>query len=449
MHKKLLLVFALLPCWASAQDTLTLESVIRIALEKNYSIRIAERNRQIAANEVTLGNAGFFPIVTAQLNRQNSYFPRFIQSRQVVIAADTVTGAPARTQDQVQDFSNRTNKSFNYGATVNWTIFDGMGMFIALDRLEELQAAGNEQAHATIEITVADVSNAYYNVIQLQQRVVAFAEALNISAQRLELAKAQYEVGSGSKLNFLAAQVDYNTDKSALIGQEQLLSNAKTSLNQLLGRAPATNFSVNDSIIVNDKLDLEAIRAQALNQNPDILVAQRNRNIAALDRRLIQSQRLPQVNVFTGYTHNNQQSRAGLFPNTNLSDVINYGVSATLTIFDGNNLNRRIQNQRITEDIRNLQLEDLKVWVEADLQRTFTDYQNALNLLQLEQENFKIATQNVEIALERYRIGVATALELREVQRNSVATASRLIDAAYNAKLAEIELQRLSSTIIQ
>jgi outer membrane protein TolC len=55
----------------------------------------------------------------------------------------------------------------------------------------------------------------------------------------------------------------------------------------------------------------------------------------------------------------------------------------------------------------------------------------------------------VEIALERYRLGVATPLELREVQRNAVATASRLIDAAYNAKLAEIELQRLSSSIIQ
>ncbi len=449
MHKKLFLVFALLPLWASAQDTLNLESVIRIALEKNYAIKIAQGNRQIAANEVTLGNAGFLPLFTAQLNRQNSYFPRFIQSRQTLVAADPTTGAPAQTVDVTQDFSNRTNKTFNYGATVNWTIFDGMGMFIAMDRLEELQAAGNEQAQATIEITVADVSSAYYNVIQLQQRVGAFRDALDISAQRLDLAKAQYEVGSGSKLNFLAAQVDFNTDKSALIGQEQLLSNAKTTLNQLLGRTPSADFTVRDSIIVNDQLNLENLRTQALSQNPDLLVAQRNRNISALDRRLVQSQRWPQVNLFTGYTHNNQQNRAGLFPNTNLSDVINYGVQATLTIFDGNNLNRRIQNQRITEDIRNLQLEDLKIRVEADVQRTFTDYRNALNLLQLESENLKIAQQNVEIALERYRLGVATPLELREVQRNSVATASRLIDAAYNAKLAEIELQRLSSSIIQ
>jgi outer membrane protein TolC len=449
MHKKLFLVFALLPLWASAQDTLNLESVIRIALEKNYAIKIAQRNKQIAANEVTLGNAGFLPLVTAQLNRQNNYFPRFRQTRQTIIPGDTAAGIPARTEDVTQDFSNRTNKLFNYGATVNWTIFDGMGMFIAMDRLEELQAAGNEQAQATIEITVADVSNAYYNIIQLQQRVGAFRNALDISAQRLDLAKAQYEVGSGSKLNFLAAQVDFNTDKSALIGQQQLLSNAKTTLNQLLGRTPSADFAVNDSIIVNDRLDLETLRAQALSQNPDLLVAQRNKSISALDRRLIQSQRLPQVNLFTGYSHNNQQNRAGLFPNTNLSDVVNYGVSATLTIFDGNNLNRRIQNQRITEDIRNLQLEDLRIRVEADVQRTFTDYRNALNLLQLEQENLKIAQQNVEIALERYRLGVATPLELREVQRNAVATASRLIDASYNAKLAETELQRLSSSIIQ
>jgi outer membrane protein TolC len=46
-------------------------------------------------------------------------------------------------------------------------------------------------------------------------------------------------------------------------------------------------------------------------------------------------------------------------------------------------------------------------------------------------------------------LGASTALELREVQRNAIDTESRLIDAEYTGKLAEIELKRLSSTIIQ
>jgi outer membrane protein TolC len=79
----------------------------------------------------------------------------------------------------------------------------------------------------------------------------------------------------------------------------------------------------------------------------------------------------------------------------------------------------------------------------------FNDYKNSLDLIELEQQNLEVARQNIDIALERYKLGVATPLELREVQRNAVATESRLIEAEYRAKVAEIELLRLSSRILQ
>jgi outer membrane protein TolC len=187
------------------------------------------------------------------------------------------------------------------------------------------------------------------------------------------------------------------------------------------------------------------MREEVFRANPNLQLAQRNRKLAELDRRLIQSERYPQINLFTGYVHGNQNNQAG-FLSRQSSDIINYGVSASLFLFNGLNIHRRAQNARIIEYIREDELQSLRIELESGLQQSYNDYLNAIELIKLEQENLNIARQNVEIAFERYRLGVSTALELREVQRNAVATESRLIDAAFNAKLAEIELLRLSNS---
>jgi outer membrane protein TolC len=427
------------PALAAAQESLTLQQAVSIALEKNYAIRIAQKNQQIVQNDYRLALSSFLPVASANLTQTNNYNLKFIQA---------LRGQPGQPTPEPRDFSNTKNSNLQAGATLNWTIFDGMGMFIAYQRLGELRAAGDENTQQAVENTVADVSNAYYNIVQQKERVEALNTALAISDQRLQLAKAQYEVGSGSKLNYLAAQVDYNTDKSTLLLQEQQLRNARTTLNQLLGRAPSTAFDISDTIIVNTQLDFEAIRQEALRNNPALKLAERSRSLAGLDRRLIQSERYPQVNLFSGYTHGSQNNQAG-FLSRQTTDVVNYGVSASVFLFNGFNIRRRVQNARIVEYIREDEIQSLRVDLESGLQQAYENYRNALELIKLEQQNLDVAQQNVEIALERYRLGVATPLELREVQRNAVATASRLIDAAYNAKLAETELQRLSSSIVQ
>jgi len=84
--------------------------------------------------------------------------------------------------------------------------------------------------------------------------------------------------------------------------------------------------------------------------------------------------------------------------------------------------------------------------LEADLYQAFVNYNNGLELLALEAANQEVAKQNVSIANDRYKIGVATSLEFREAQRNLIATQSRFIEASYQAKIAEIEIYRLSNT---
>jgi len=418
-----------------AQNTLTLEQAIAMALEKNYAIRISEKQIRIAENDNTLGNAGFLPTVTAaaQKNYTTSHLRQeFFNALQAPL-----------------DRAGVNNNNSNSGATLNWTIFDGLGMFVAQDQLEELERSGRTNAKITIENTVADISSAYYEIIRQYQRVRALRNALDISKDRLELAQAFYDVGTGSKVDFINAQVDYNGDTATYIAQVQTLRNAKIDLNALLARNTTEDFEVSDTTIVRRDISIDDLRQSLLAQNPNLVFAAQQRRLAELNVKALSAQQYPQVELLGGFNYNTSNNQAGFGLKKGRNDVWSYGARVSVNVFDGFNQRRRIQNAKINSLIVEDQESDTKNQLLAAFDRSVLSYRNSLQLVSLEQANTKLARQNVDIAFERYRVGNSTSYEFREVQRNTVAAETRLIEAEYNAKLAEIELLRLSGGMLE
>lgn len=428
-----LLMMSGLPVVAQNTDTLRLSEAIQMGLEKNYSIQIATNNKNIADNNYTLGNAGFLPTLDAiasqnyEVQDSRQLFDREINPEQIVNGA-------------------RSN-SFSASALLEWTVFDGTRMFITYDKLAELQQASAIEAQINIENTVADISAAYYSVILEQARVNVLQNSVDLSRERLRLARTKYEVGNTSRLEYLAAQVDYNADTSALIQQKEQLYNTKVDLNTFLIREPDTDFAVPNQIDANMDLSIGELREKALSSNPNLLLVRRNQHISYLEMRELEAERWPEILVNLGYGYNTSVRQAG-FVLESRANGVNYGVAARLNIFNGFNKNRQIQNARILTENRELELKDVTQQLRADLEKIFTNYTNSIILLDLESENLEIARENARIALERYRLGNSNALELREAQINAVQAESRLIDAIYSTKIAEIELLRLSGQMV-
>jgi outer membrane protein len=422
---------------AQAQGILTLDEAIKIALENNYSIKIAKSNQQIAENNNTRGNAGMLPTVTGNINKN------YVVSGVTIGLFDP--NLPAIERSGVQ------NNTGGIGVNAVWTLYDGMGMFIARDRLRELQKTTVTQLESNLENSISQVSNVYYDIIRQSRRVKNLKQGLSISNDRLKLSRDRYEVGQGSKVDYLSSQVDYNEDQAALIAQVQSLENTKISLNSLLVRNLQTDFITNDTIFFDKNLSLESLREATLKQNPLLVLADQNKKLAAMDLKLQKSAQLPQVDLVTGYNYSTLNNGAGAPQATKSLEnfAFNYGIRASINIFDGYNQKRRIQNAKISQEIANHQEGDLRNQLNTALERTFLSYKNALELIKLETENYKIARQNIDIAFERYKVGNSTAYELREVQRNAVAAETRLIEAEFNAKVTEIELLRLSSKVIE
>ena len=415
-----------------AQDTLSLSQAIQIGVESNFDIRIARNDQRVAENNKAFGGYNLLPVVAA-----DGSITKEIQDTNQKFA-----------DGRVQNVNNAQSTNVAASAYVDWIIFDGTQMFIALQQLNEQEKAQMINTEVVVENTVADICNAFYTVILETAQQKVYQESINLSKERMDIAKAKFNVGKASKLEFLTAQVDYNADKSALIRQREVIHNAKVDLNKLLNRAPDTKFAVPAQIDPNLKLNIDELRNAITSTSPSLLLAQRNQNIAYLETKRLRTQYLPTISLNGGYNYNSLEAQAG-FTLQRKAKGPYYGITGTWTLFDGFNRRREIQNARINAENYTLQTESMQQSLLSELEKNFMDYKNSISLIELEQENLEVAKQNTQIALERYRLGNTNNLELREVQQNAVEAESRLINAIYSTKLAEIELLRLSGNVVE
>lgn len=419
--------------FADAQTTpplLTLKEAVELALKNNYNIVLARNNQAIAQNNTTLGNAGFLPDVGASLTQNNSQ--QHIEQ--------------TRSDGTVNKIPLAKNRSLSYGPSLNWTIFNGFAMFANYDQLKQLNDFSNVAAHDTILSTTTEVILTYYDLINQNQQIKAQHGAIDISRTQLKYASDKFSVGTASHLDVYNAQVNLNTDTAALLNLLSHFKTTKIKLNQMLVRDPQTDFSVTDTIIVDHSLVLGDILSTAQTQNPNILLAQINKRIADIGLKQAQATRYPVVSIGGGYTWSNNKTPAG-FTRTQDTRGFNYGLTASVNIFNGFNQNRIERNAKIQIDNAEIGIKKTRLNVESQVNNLYVSYLSGLDLIKLGQSNVAIAKKNLDISLEKYKIGTITPLEIREAQRNYLDAQSTFFAAQYQSKVAEVTLKQITNNL--
>ena len=444
MRKNLVLIFCLLFFTrVNAQRLLTEEEAIATALANNYDIRLAQNDSIAAAIDYSYRNAALLPRLNANLGTT------WNNNNVKQVLADGTK----------RESSGLKSNNIQAQLALNWTLFDGLKMFVTRDKLEEFIRLGELSIRNQVVNTVADVINTYYNIVRQKQQLLAIREQMGISQERVKLAEYKLDIGVGAKPDVLQSRIDLNSLRAQELEQERLIAQLKEELNQLMNPpggikdVPAgTTYEVSDSIPINHGLLLGDIQAGIERNNPTLQIAKKNIDIANLTLRERRAERWPVVEFNSAYNFNRVENQAVINNFSTLfnrNQGFNYGLTASIPIFNNFNTRRLIRQAQNDIVYQQLFFDYQKSLVSLSVFNAWKAYEQARMALLLEEENILLARENVNIIFQVYRLNSTTLIQLKEAQRSLQEAYTRLITARYTTKVAETELLRLQGELVK
>jgi len=435
MKRSLFFILCSITLQAGAQRLLTLEEAIATALKQNFDIQLSKNDSAVAALNYSYRNAAFLPRLNANV------------------------GTTWNNNKQTQEFSNNTKRegkvktnNLNSSVSLNWTLFDGLRMFATRDKAEELVKLGELGIKQQIINTVATVINTYYNIVRQKQQLKAIEEQILLSQERVKLAQYKLDIGVGAKPDVLQSKVDNNAQKALQLEQLTLISQLKEQLNQAMNVLDAPPYDVSDSIPLNTKLSLGDIQNGLESTNPGLLITRKNIDIAGFTLKELKADRFPVVSFNSAYNfsrNNNNLALNPALPVFSQNKGFNYGLTATIPIFNGFNTKRLIRQQELNIQYQRMFFDNQKSLLNLSVINAFLEYEQQKKALALEEENILLAKENVSIVFQVYKLNSTTLIQLKEAEKSLQDAYTRLITARYNTKLAETELLRLKGDLMK
>ncbi len=431
MRTLITFLLSLAALFVTAQEVLKPEDAVRIALQQNHGIRLARLEAEVAATQNTPGQAGMLPTIDAA----GSYSLDVSGTRQTFFSGE------------VREVDNADARVLDGAVRLNWTVFDGLAMFAAKDRLQALEQAGELQLRQQVEATVYDVLAAYFQLVQLRRGLAIEREVLGISRERLAIAEAGERIGTASGVAVVQARLDMSADSASVMDLVLNEATVAAQLNRLLGRDPATAVVLVPEVPANEVLDRAQLLERARQSNSAVLAARQQQIAADLRVKELRGAMLPQLDVFSNYGYTRATSAVG-FLQSNRSLGPDLGARISIPLFDGGRLRTQRNVAALQQEQAAVRAEEVRLTVDESVLNAWNTHTTALQHVTLEEQQLVGARTQVDVALESYRLGMLTAVELRDVQVGYLEAEQRLLVARYEAKLSELQLKWLAGQLL-
>jgi multidrug efflux system outer membrane protein len=390
------------PWWELFEDP-TLQELVRIALTENKDLKIAVERVEEARARYGFTKADLWPRVDASATAGRL---RFSEASLV----HTPTG------DQPAAATNTETAIYAASADLSWEL-DFFGRIRRASEAERALFLGTEEARrSTVLSLVADVARAYFELRDLDQRLVIARRTIASRREYLELARDRFEGGVTPEMDMRQAEAELRRIEVVVYDLEFLIALKENELSVLLGRNPG-NIPRGRGV-EEQKLPAAVpagLPSELLDRRPDIREAEQQ--LAAA-------------------TANIGQAKALLFPRIALTGSFGFASKDLDTLFDGpskswNIIGNLIQpifnagkNRRRVEITESQQRQALYAYERTILQ-AFRETEDALVAYRAsaqqrtaQAERVRADRKVLELAEMRYRGGVAAYLEVLDAQRS-------------------------------
>ena len=417
----------------NAQNNLTLENVLAITLKENIDIKIKTNELNQVENYEKVGVLGVLPRI--KINGSSS--------------VNNGTSSLEFATDDFPSINDASSESTSVNGNIefSYNLFNGLGSIYTYQKLKKQSDLKSTELLIEIEQALIKTAKQYYDIAYLQEQNKIYSDLLDVSKERYERVKIQNEFGNASKLDLLSAEIDLNKDSVNLINSNYDLKVAKNQLNQTLNRELTLDFNVDNKVEINSNLVYSDLNKEIQKNNNNILFQQYLIEVSKKDKKINSSSIFPQVNISAQYGYNNTESNTSLILDQTSLGLTGY-INFTWDIFDGLARGKINQNKKIEIESNKLQLIAIEQEIQKEFNSTYQLYSNSINLIDIERRNQSTSEKFFERAKEQFYQGQLSRNDFRLAQIDLSMSKNRLNQTLYTAKIAELNLYRLSGKIL-
>jgi outer membrane protein TolC len=413
-----------------AQQVISLNEAIKTALKNSYDIQLVENSLAIAKNNNDLGVAGALPTVAATANDNKT---------------------TSTLQQQYTDPTRNTTKSgvdgtnITAGLTASVVLFNGYRIMATKDRLAALEKQNQSLLEAQLLNTTSLVMQQYFNIVCQQAYLKTIDKSIEASQQRLDIVKTRQQIGVANEADLLQSNLDLNALLQAKQNQLLIIDQAKADLLNTMVLPSSTLVSIQDTITIDAQLKLADIEAK-MKVNPSLQSAEQLININQFIEKETRALTYPTLRATSGYNFTSSQSAAGFsLLNENYGPFV--GLNLSVPLYAGGASKKSIKNAQINTSQAKIQYQSTEKDMATALYKTFQTYQNNLQQTPIEIQNYSMSQSLLQLVMQKYQLGQATMVDVKQAQQSFETAGFRLISLRYTAKIAEIELKRLSNQL--
>ena len=417
-----------------SQELISLENALSLTLKENIDVKIKTNELDQIKNYEKVGALGALPRII------------------VNGSASMITGNSSLefSSDNFPAIENAESesKSINGNIGISYNVFNGLGSIYTYQKLKKQSNLKSVELLIQIEQVLLKTAKEYFDIAYLQENYKIIKELLVVSKERYNRIKVQNEFGNASNLNLLSAEIDLNKDSINLMNVEFALLDAKNQLNQTLNRDLAFDFIVEDKVEINRNLNYSDLNHETQKNNNNILLGQYIVDISKKDKKINALSILPNIDISSQYGYNQIESNTSIVMGQSSLGITNF-INFSWDIFDALAKNKITKNTKIQIESNKLELSAIKKEIQKEFNVSYKQYLNNINLIDIRKRNQITSEKFFERAKEQFYQGQLSRNDFRLAQIDLSISKNKLNQTLYNAKIAELNLYRLSGKIIE
>lgn len=347
--------------------------------------------------------------------------------------------------DRVDPSSGQVITGDTRSSSVGATISSSIDLFTGFRRGADRRAAGAQLEAAEASLTNAtfqqklQTTNLFYDALAAEQLLGVRQASLRRAEEQLNVAINRLQAGAATRSDSLRSLVTVGQARLQLITAETQLANAEANLGRLIGREGRVRAVADSALFeVHATLDTTGLRQEALNNAPTVQTALANTEAARASLAASKSAYWPSLtlsgsNQISGSSRNDYQ----MYQSRSAS------LSLSWPIFNRFNREQNIRTQISSLDVAEANMAETRRQVLANLTVRLAELYAAAARIEISQTSVEAATEDLRVQQERYRLGLATIVDLLQAQEALNQAEVDVVNARFDYLRAKVQIETL------